>query len=313
MPANLSPEYLAAEEDYRSAQTVAERIAALERMYATLPKHKGTEKMQADIKRRLSQARKESQKKGASHALPFYFVTREGAGQVALVGPANSGKSSLVRALTHALPEVAEYPFTTRLPMPGMMTFENVQIQLVDLPPISADFTEPWLPQVIRNASSSLLVMDVNDPGSLEEMELIETSLRDWHLPLPGLLIGNKIDQPGGEDNFAALADLYQNRYTCVAVSAAAGHGLDRFRRAVFDLLQLVRVYTKMPGRKTDLSSPYVLKRGATVLEAARHVHKDFAEHLKFARLFRRTGEHDGLMVERHHVLQDEDILEFHI
>jgi hypothetical protein len=313
MPANLSPEYLAAEEEYRSAGTAAEKIAALERMYATLPKHKGTEKMQADIKRRLSQARKESQKKGASHALPFYFVTREGAGQVALTGPANSGKSSLVRALTHALPEVAEYPFTTRLPMPGMMIFENVQIQLVDLPPISADFTEPWLPQVIRNASASVLVVDVNDPDTLEEIELIEASLRDWRLPLPGLLIGNKIDQPGGEGNFAALADLYQNRYTCVAVSAAAGHGLDRFRRAVFDMLELVRVYTKVPGRKTDLSSPYVLKRGATVLDAARHVHKDFAEHLKFARLFRRTGEHDGLMVERHHVVQDEDILEFHI
>ena len=313
MPANLSPEYLAAEEEYRSAGTAAEKIAALERMYATLPKHKGTEKMQADIKRRLSQARKESQKKGASHALPFYFVTREGAGQVALTGPANSGKSSLVRALTHALPEVAEYPFTTRLPMPGMMIFENVQIQLVDLPPISADFTEPWLPQVIRNASASVLVVDVNDPDTLEEIELIEASLRDWRLPLPGLLIGNKIDQPGGEGNFAALADLYQNRYTCVAVSAAAGHGLDRFRRAVFDMLELVRVYTKVPGRKTDLSSPYVLKRGATVLDAARHVHKDFAEHLKFARLFRRTGEHDGLMVERQHVVQDEDILEFHI
>src|SRR5208283_3121958 len=121
----------------------------------------------------------------------------------------------------------AEYPFTTRLPMPGMMAFENVQIQLVDLPPISADFTEPWLPQVIRNANASVLVVDVNDPDSLEEMELIESSLRDWRLPLPGLLIGNKIDQPGGEDNFAALADLYQGRYACVAVSAAAGHGLD--------------------------------------------------------------------------------------
>ena len=163
-------------------------------MFATLPKHKGTEKMQADIKRRLSQARKESQKKGASHSLPFYFVTREGAGQVALIGPANSGKSSLVRALTHALPEVAAYPFTTRLPMPGMMAFENVQIQLVDLPPISADFSEPWLPQAIRNASASVLVVDVNDAGSLEEIELIEARFRDWRLPLPGLLIGNKID-----------------------------------------------------------------------------------------------------------------------
>jgi ribosome-interacting GTPase 1 len=313
MPANLSPEYLAAEEEYRSAETVTEKIAALERMFATLPKHKGTEKMQADIKRRLSQARKESQKKGASHALPFYFVTHEGAGQVALVGPANSGTSSLVRALTHALPEVAEYPFTTRLPMPGMMTFENVQIQLVDLPPISADFTEPWLPQAIRNANASVLVVDVNDADSLEEIELVEASLRDWRLALPGLLIGNKIDQPGGEGNFAALADLYQGRYACVAISAAKGHGLDGFARAVFDLLELVRVYTKVPGRKADLSSPYVLRRGATVLDAARHVHKDFAEHLKFARLYRRAGEHDGLMVERQHVVQDEDILEFHI
>jgi hypothetical protein len=98
-----------------------------------------------------------------------------------------------------------------------------------------------------------------------------------------------------------------------VAVSAVAGHGLPGFARAVFDLLALVRVYTKVPGRKANLSAPYVLKRGATVLDAARHVHKDFAEHLKFARLFRRTGEHDGLMVERQHVVEDEDILEFHI
>jgi ribosome-interacting GTPase 1 len=197
--------------------------------------------------------------------------------------------------------------------MPGMMTFENVQIQLVDLPPISADFTEPWLPQAIRNANASVLVVDVNDADSLEEMELIETSLQAWRLPLPGLLIGNKIDQPGGEGNFAALADLYRGRYASVAVSAAAGYGLPGFTRAVFDLLELVRVYTKVPGRKANLSAPYVLKRGATVLDAARHVHKDFAEHLKFARLFRPTGEHDGLMVERQHVVEDEDILEFHL
>jgi hypothetical protein len=197
--------------------------------------------------------------------------------------------------------------------MPGMMTFENVQIQLVDLPPISVDFTEPWLPQAIRNANASVLVVDVNDAGSLEAMELIETSLGNWRLPLPGLLVGNKIDQPGGEGNFAALAELYRERYASVAVSAAAGHGLPGFARAVFDLLRLVRVYTKVPGRKANLSAPYVLKRGATVLDAAHHVHKDFAEQLKFARLFRRTGEHDGLMVERQHVVEDEDILEFHI
>jgi ribosome-interacting GTPase 1 len=142
MPANLGSDYLAAEDDFRKAETAAERIEALERMYAALPKHKGTEKLQADLKRRLSQTRKESQKKGAAHAAPFYLVAREGAGQVALVGPANSGKSSLLCALTHARPEVAPYPFTTHAPLPGMMAFEDVQIQLVDLPAIAEDFTE---------------------------------------------------------------------------------------------------------------------------------------------------------------------------
>jgi uncharacterized protein len=313
MPANLGPEYLAAEHEYRSAQTAAERIAALEKMFATLPKHKGTEKMQADIRRRLSHERKESQKKGASHAVPFYLVRREGAGQVALLGPANSGKSSLVRALTHAHPEVSDYPYTTRLPIPGMMNFENVPIQLVDLPPISAEFTEPWLPQALRNADASVLVVDANDARDIEEIEVIEADLRDWHLPPPRLLVCNKIDQPGALGNGEALADLFRERYPAVPVSAATGDGLAAFARAVFHLLDVVRVYTKAPGKMAQLEKPYVLKRGATVLDAARHVHKDFAEHLRFARLYHRQGDRDGMMVDRHHPIQDEDILEFHL
>jgi len=313
MPANLGPEYLAAEDEYRQAQTPAEKIAALERMFATLPKHKGTEKMQADIRRKLSQARKDSQKKGAAHSTPFFYVPREGAGQAALVGPANSGKSSLLRALTHARPEVADFPFTTRLPLPGMMVFENVQIQLLDLPPLSLEFTEPWLPQAIRNANTSVLVVDVNDPLCLDDIEAVERLLDQWHLPRPGLLAGNKTDRAEGEANFAALADLYRDRYRSAPVSTVTGAGLPGFARAVFETLDLVRVYTKVPGKKAELGSPYVLKRGATVLDAARHVHKDFAEHLKFARLFHRDGGHDGLMVERTHLVQDEDILEFHV
>ena len=313
MPANLGPEYLAAEGEYRAAQTASERIAALEKMFATLPKHKGTEKMQADIRRRLAHERKEAQKKGASHAVPFYFVPREGAGQVALLGPANSGKSSLVCALTHAHPEVGEFPFTTRFPTPGMMYFENVPIQLIDLPPISADFTEPWLPQAVRHAHASVLVVDVNDGEDLEEIELIEADLRDWHLPPPRLLACNKVDKAGGAGNYEALADLYRDRYRTIPVSAVTGEGLAGFAEAVFELLDVVRVYTKPPGKRAELDRPYVLKRGATVLDAARQVHKDFAEHLRFARLYRREGGVDGMMVERQHAVQDEDILEFHL
>jgi ribosome-interacting GTPase 1 len=313
MPANLSPEYLAAEREYRQVTTHAEKVAALERMLATLPKHKGTEKLQADLKRRLSQARKESQKKGASHAAPSYLVQKQGAGQVVLAGPPNSGKSQLVAALTHARPEVAEYPFTTRLPTPGMMPFENVQIQLVDLPPISAEFTESWMPQVIRNADSAAVVVDASDPDVLDHVEFVAQQLTLWRVPPPKLLVANKLDRGGSADSFAAIEDLYGGRYRCLAVSAQTGENLDRFARAAFDMLQILRVYTKPPGKKAEIAAPYVLKRGQTVADAARLVHKDFAEHLKFARLYRASGEQGGLMVERTHLVEDGDILEFHI
>jgi small GTP-binding protein len=317
MPANLTPDYLSAEQDYKSAHTHQEKIAALERMLATVPKHKGTEKLQADIKRRLSQERKESHRKGGTHSVPIYVVEREGAGQVALIGPPNSGKSQMLASLTHARPEVAAYPFTTRLPTPGMMLFEDVQVQLVDLPPLSREFMAPWLPQTIRGADAGILVVDVNDPDVLDEMEFIERLLEEKRLPRPRMLVGNKLDLPGAADNFTALEELYSGRYRMLAVSATEGHNRDRFRRAVFDMLELVRVYTKAPGKKPDFTAPYVLHRGDTVIDAARHVHKDFAESLKAAWLYRGADAEHGSaspkMVERTHRVEDRDVLEFHL
>jgi uncharacterized protein len=312
--ANLSPDYLEAERDYKAAATAAEKIAALERMLSTVPKHKGTEKLQADIKRKLSQTRKEGQKKGgAAHALPFYQIEREGAGQVVLLGPPNSGKSQLVSALTHARPEVADFPFTTRFPTPGMMRFENVQIQLVDLPPFSPDFMEPWIPQAVRRADAGVLVADAADPAVLDGIEFVLAALERSRLAPPGLLAGNKIDLAGAGENLTALEDLYGARFRTIPVSAATGRNLDGFARAVFEMLEIVRVYTRAPGKPMDLTRPYVLQRGSTVEDAARMVHKDFAEHLKFARLYRKSGGRDGLMVERTHEVEDEDVLEFHI
>lgn len=312
MPANLTSDYLAAERLYRSAHTQEERVFALEQMLAAVPKHKGTEKLQADLKRRLAQTRKESHKSISGHTAPAYVVKREGAGQVVLIGPPNSGKSQLVCRLTHAHPEVADYPFTTRMPTAGMMRFENVQIQLVDTPPISAAFTEPWMAQVIRASHMSVLVVDPNDSDVLDETDVILGMLAQWQVPPPKLLVGNKLDQPGAAENFAALQAIYAGRFHSVGISAANGAGLEEFARETFRCLDLVRFYSKPPGKRADLDVPYVLPRGATVQDAAAHVHRDFAEHLKYARLFRISGGHDGLMVERTHAVEDEDVLEFH-
>jgi hypothetical protein len=315
MPANLTPEYMSAEQDYKSARSHSEKLAALERMLATVPKHKGTEKLQADIKRRLSQERKEAHKKGAAHSTPFYLVEKEGAGQVVLIGPPNSGKSQLVAALTHARPEVADYPFTTRAPIPGMMPFEDVQIQLVDLPAMSREFMEPWLPLAIRGATAGVLVVDLADADVLDEIGFIEALLEERRLTRPKMLAANKLDLEGASDVLSTIQELYGGRYRVLGISAAEGRNLEAFRGGVFDMLELVRVYTKRPGHKAELDRPYVLQRGQTVIDAARLVHKDFAENLKFARLYRaeQGSSPQGMMVERSHVIRDGDILELHM
>jgi len=325
MPANLSPEYLEAERTFKSAKTTEEKIEALEEMFATIPKHKGTEKMQADIKRRLSKLRTEQAKRPVSRAGIMHRVEKEGAGQVPLVGPPNSGKSSLVRRLTHATPEVADYPFTTRVPLPGMMPFEDVQIQLVDLPPVHPDFPESWLYQIIRNADAALLVADLSNPDLLEDLETTLGELKKAKVQLgrgplseaagwllkKTLLVGNKLDAPGAAENLEILQELYGAGFPLLPVSVETGEGLEELRRAVFELLELVRVYTKAPGKKLELTAPYVLRRGARLIDLAAHVHQDFLTQLKYARVWGH-GKFEGQMVNRDYPLADKDIVELH-
>lgn len=325
MPANLTPEYLESEKRFKGAKTPEEKIAALEEMLATIPRHKGTEKLQADLKQRLSKLRTAQEKRPASRAGILSHIEKEGAGQVSLVGPPNCGKSLLLRRLTHAAPEVAAYPFTTRAPLPGMMEFEDIQIQLVDLPPAHPDFPESWVYQIIRNADAALLVVDLGAPELLEDLEttlgelskakvrLGQGSLADtpgW-LAKPAILIANKLDASGAADNLKILKELYGMRFTILPVSAETGEGLEDLRRSVFVLLQLVRVYTKMPGKKADLTTPYVLKRGSRLMDLAGHVHKDFLSQLRFARVWGH-GRFEGQMVNRDYQLADKDIVELH-
>jgi small GTP-binding protein len=316
MPANLTPQYMDAEKRFKSAGTTPEKIAALEEMMATIPRHKGTEKLQAELKKKMSALRKESEQAKKSGRRDSFVVEREGARQLALVGAPNSGKSQLVRALTHATPEVAEYPYTTRNPIPGMLIFENVRLQLVDLPPISPEYTESWVAQVIRNADAVLWIVDLSDDDVLDRLEETSTFLTNAKVDLESmkvLMVGNKKDAAGAEERAAIVREMYQSRFPMTAVSGASSSSeeLEAFKRVVYDFLDVVRVYTKAPGKKPDLTDPYVVDRGSTVLDVAEKVHRDFVENLKYARIWG-EGKVDGIMVPRDFVISEGDILELH-
>jgi uncharacterized protein len=326
MPANLTPEYKRAEERLRAAKSPAEKLAALEEMLRVMPKHKGTDGLQADIKGRIAKLRNQPAPKAGKSTFT-HMVTREGAGQVALVGPPNAGKSALVSALTHAAPEVGDYPFTTREATPGMMPFENIAIQLIDLPPLSDQHVEPWVFDLVRGADLCWLVVDGR--WALEGVSGTLRLLGDRHIGLRpageacvprepervaknALLVVTGVDRAEVADALETIDELLDRRWPPCAVSTGTGAGLDALRRRTFDALQIVRVHTKQPGRPPDLAStPFSLPRGATVADLAARIHKDLLAHMKFARAWG-AGVFDGQTVHRDHVLSDGDIVEIH-
>jgi ribosome-interacting GTPase 1 len=329
MPANLPPQYLKVEEEYRRASTAEQRLEKLREMFRLLPKHKGTEKLQSDLKQKMSQLKEEQErgkaagkKTGLSHHVP-----REGAGQVMLIGPPNAGKSTLLAALSNAHPEIAAYPFTTRIPQPGITMWEDVPVQLVDMPPISPEFVEPWVPNVIRSADAALLVADLGGDDVAEATFAVLERLAAAHTELVGelpfdvedesirhlktLLVGSKLDADGAADRLDVVREWFAPQFPVVAVSAQTGVGLEMLRTATYHLLGVLRVYTKVPGKPADRTRPFTLPIGSNVLDLAREIHRDLEHSLKSARIWG-SGVFDGQNVKRDHELHDGDLVELH-
>lgn len=329
MAANLTPQYLRAEEEYRRAATTEDELKWLEVMLREIPKHKSSEKLQSELKQKISRAKKELEherktgKKGHGIRIP-----RQGAGTGVLLGGPNAGKSQLLARLTRATPEVADYPFTTRTPLPGMMPWEDVMVQLIDTPPITADFFEPSMHGLIRSADVAVLLVDLGDDAGIEQLqELLDTlngtktrlarysSLDENDVGMSytqTLLAPNKIDAPGAGERLQLLDELCRLDLPMYPISALKGDGLEALKGAIYDALGVIRVYTKLPrAKEPDYDRPFTLKQGSTVADLAGLIHKDLVEQLKFARLWG-AGLHEGTQVKGDHALGDKNVVELH-
>jgi ribosome-interacting GTPase 1 len=330
MAVNLPPQYHDAEARYKKAQSLEDKLAALKEMWVILPKHKASEKLQADLKTKISELtdQVEHAKTAPKKAAPGTFkFTRQGAGQVVFLGPPNAGKSLLLSKLTHATPTVAPYPFTTREPVPGMMDYEDVRVQLIDLPPITAEHYDPFITDITRSADAALLFLDLADddgPAATQTViERLQSFRRELVAPgspppedpavhaLPTLLIATKCDDEGAELRRELAREVLGSRLPERVISAERGDGLEELRSAVYTLLGVMRVYTKQPGKPADRTSPFTPRIGSTVAELAARVHRDLEESVKSARIWG-TGVHDGQTVGRDHVLHDGDVVELH-
>jgi ribosome-interacting GTPase 1 len=326
MPANLPPEYFQAEAVYRQASTPAEKIEALQAMLSATPKHKGTDHLRADLRARIARLSQEAARRGGPTTTQLYSVRKEGAGQVALLGPPNVGKSQLLASLTDASPKVAPYPFTTQLPQPAMMRYENVRVQIVDLPPIAEHNTHAWMRPIIRQADLLLLVVDLSDDpltdleSSLGELASIRVEPASGNEPEQEgglivrsrvLVVANKLDASGAGEVYDLLLEEIGGRWPAMAVSAAQGDGLEQLRRLIYERLEVVRVHTKAPGREVDLSKPVVLRAGSTVEDLAEALHLSFSGRIRYAKVWG-SGKFQGQRVSRAYTPEDGDVVELY-
>jgi len=335
MPANLPPQYHVVEARYKAATDPAEKLAALQELWVLLPKHKHTEKMQCDLKTKLSQLRKTPGARAGGRQKLELSVERGGAGQFWLVGPPNAGRSSLLAALTTATPEISEGLFTTKKPVPGMLAFEDIGIQLVEAPAIYPTLTPKWLAPNLRIGDGVVLVFGLGSDELFEGVDEVLSTIQKAKIvlyppdadppepddpgvePLPGLVLVNQADlDPDGSlealfrDYLSSHADAPRG-LPILRVSAATREGLAEVPRRLFDTLGVIRVYTKLPGKPPDLAAPFVRPRGTTALELAEHIHKDLVARFQFGRLWR-GDKYVGGRVSGDFVLEDKDVIEIH-
>jgi ribosome-interacting GTPase 1 len=331
MPTNVPPQYREAEERFREAGTTQAKIAALQEMLSIMPKHKGTDHLKAQLRARLSKLTAELEGaaagKSGGRTEPF-SLPKEGGGRATLVGPTNVGKSLLLVQATGAKARVGAYALSTQEPVPGMLPYKDLRIQLVDTPPISNPGTQSRLYGLLRMSDVFVVVVDLSMDAVAQAREVFD-ALAQWEFRLlargeeaedlwkdkPTIIAGNKADVPGALDQYQVLQETFEDRYPVLMLSAEEGVGLDELGEEVFRALNVIRVYTKSPREKLEAferTDPVVLPVGSTVADAAIQIHRELGRDLKYAVLWGASGKFDGQRVGRQHQLIDGDIVELH-
>ena len=274
MPVNAGIEYGKAEQEYLQADTPEEKLQCLQKMLSLCPKHKSSEKLQKQIKTKIAKLKdsvKKSAKKGSYQKISF---KKEGAALICIVGTTNSGKSTLLNKLTNANAKIADYPFTTKKPVQGILDYKGIKLQIVEIPAIIENFhkTElgPSLLAVIKQ--SDLIILTFNTP---EEKKILDKELA----------------------NISIKRIIYNEE--------------EEFEEKIWNSLDIIKVYTKQPGKPRDYP-PVALKKGATIQDLAEIVHKDFVKNFKYARVTGKSVKFENMRCGLDHILSDEDTVEFH-
>ena len=331
MPANLPPQYYELDREFKKESDPREKLRMAKELLAMMPKHKGTDKLQAEMKAKISTLNKDIQgggkKHGARRVDDHTHIEKEGAAQIILIGAPNSGKSSIVDTLTHAKPLIGDYPYTTREPLAGMTLFETVQYELIDTPPISEEYFESYLPNLVRQADLVCIVADICVPGFGEGLKMVFNRLEEKRIILTAeipeevedqrfaykktFIAAHKCLDEGAEKGIEEIKNLYPD-FKVVPTSILDDDSMKKYMAAIFELLGIIRIYTKRVGHDPDFADPIILPIDGTVEDAARTLHKDFARDLQFAKLWG-DGKFEGQRVKNSFVLSDKDIIEFHI
>jgi len=389
MPTNLPAEAKHKWSEVSAARTAQQKLQLLQEFLSLVPKHKGTGRLRAQVKRQMATLRKEiaeKKQRRVGKGGPRFFIEKEGAAQIVILGMTNVGKSSLLASTTNAKVEVSGYSYTTRQPIPGIFHYEDLQFQIIEAPALMEGSAEgeAWGLQTLalaRNADGLILMTDLSqNPAKqfsliLSELEkariltqkpharvnierkhagaglriivlgqLINCTMKDVENLLksyriyaatakiygeatlddiedaifentiyrPAIIVANKADSPETVKKLEELKEIVGEQMRVLTVSCKTQAGLESLGKELFESMNLIRVYTKEPSKKEPSKKPFILKKGATVLDLAKHIHSDFYEQFSYSKVWSKRLTFSPQKVGSSFPLEDRDIVEIH-